>query len=625
MSRTVFILLLLLCLQLPSFAAARRAYTHNSEYLRDHISDLISNWNGARLEATSADYATLNLRNGTRPIKFDQKELRKRNGRYLYMNMRVKEKESRYGFLILPDDGGFIRFPVVADGNFHIYNFDLADENGRIRRPESIVFSDSGKSQTIHLLGFSLVGNPSGRPDVRILDVGTVNHELYSGVPNQLYLLLHNTGGKASDNLELESLKLPFRVVESNRFRRKLPAIAPQARKTVLIDITPRTPGSGKLSAEVADKEGLSKFQGTLKAVNPPLIPGGSAPGMPAPAPLPAVCNVAAFYTPRYTTADSWKNIREYTPGRRPVLGYYDVSKPETIDWQIKQLTENGINTLFIDWYEKQGKVVHPEWFDAYRKAQHRKLIRWAVAWDNSSAVNSADEFRRIAALWIAGYFRREGYLHVNGKPVVLIKQPLRLDRNLSGQLGVCLAEARKQAQVAGLPGICFIAGLTPFPNQKNVDHVREIKFLLANGFDFVTDVVHTSAEKPGDVPGVLDVEEVADLNTRMWAQRRRTAASNYIPFVTTGCNDYPLRRDSAEIIENRTPEEFGKLCKSAARFIAVNKAPFFLLGPLHEFDRGAAIEPNAEDGFRYYEALRDEVMTPGTRPPQNYGPTALR
>ena len=130
MSRTVFILLLLLCLQLPSFAAARRAYTHNSEYLRDHISDLISNWNGARLEATSADYATLNLRNGTRPIKFDQKELRKRNGRYLYMNMRVKEKESRYGFLILPDNAGFIRFPVVADGYFHIYNIDLADENG---------------------------------------------------------------------------------------------------------------------------------------------------------------------------------------------------------------------------------------------------------------------------------------------------------------------------------------------------------------------------------------------------------------------------------------------------------------------------------------------------------------
>ena len=49
----------------------------------------------------------------------------------------------------------------------------------------------------------------------------------------------------------LESLKLPFRVEESNRFRRKLPAIVPQARKTVLIDITPRTPGSGKLSAEV--------------------------------------------------------------------------------------------------------------------------------------------------------------------------------------------------------------------------------------------------------------------------------------------------------------------------------------------------------------------------------------
>lgn len=130
------------------------------------------------------------------------------------------------------------------------------------------------------------------------------------------------------------------------------------------------------------------------------------------------------------------------------------------------------------------------------------------------------------------------------------------------------------------------------------MDHVREIKFLLANGFDFVTDVVHTSAEKPGDVPGVLDFEEVADLNTRMWAQRRRTAASNYIPFVTTGCNDYPLRRDSAEIIENRTPEEFGKLCKSAARFIAVNKAPFFLIGHLNDFDRGASIEPNSEDGF---------------------------
>ena len=34
---------------------------------------------------------------------------------------------------------------------------------------------------------------------------------------------------------------------------------------------------------------------------------------------------------------------------RKPVLGWYDETNPEVIDWQIKYLGENGISFAFVD------------------------------------------------------------------------------------------------------------------------------------------------------------------------------------------------------------------------------------------------------------------------------------
>ncbi len=55
------------------------------------------------------------------------------------------------------------------------------------------------------------------------------------------------------------------------------------------------------------------------------------------PKPLRTDYDVCAYYFPGWNSDAKWDCIRRVAPIRKPVLGYYDESRPEGVDWQIKR------------------------------------------------------------------------------------------------------------------------------------------------------------------------------------------------------------------------------------------------------------------------------------------------
>jgi hypothetical protein len=64
-----------------------------------------------------------------------------------------------------------------------------------------------------------------------------------------------------------------------------------------------------------------------------------------------------------------WHAVWSHDHARKPVLGWYDEESPETVDWQIKYLVENGISFVSVCWYWRNGVPSRNHWMKAFRQA----------------------------------------------------------------------------------------------------------------------------------------------------------------------------------------------------------------------------------------------------------------
>ncbi len=72
----------------------------------------------------------------------------------------------------------------------------------------------------------------------------------------------------------------------------------------------------------------------------------------------------------RQDKAVKWDPLRLFAPIRKPLLGYYDESNPEVVDWQIKWAVENGITGFLVDWYWEAGNLTSDSDLHRYNQAQ---------------------------------------------------------------------------------------------------------------------------------------------------------------------------------------------------------------------------------------------------------------
>ena len=332
-------------------------------------------------------------------------------------------------------------------------------------------------------------------------------------------------------------------------------------------------------------------------------------------------------------------------PERTPLMGYYDEESPEVCDWEIKWAVEHGINCFIHCWYRRldnMGKPVVAEQLrcghglhEALFNAKYQKLMKFAIMFENSPRWGTTDADDIIANLmpfWVENYFSRDNYLKIDNKPVLFIYHPYRLIQvfgdpaNQKAAFDAC----REYAKGCGFDGMIFACCDTKPTKEANDD-------AIARGYDFRFG--YNAGYSPKEhYPAAEDVinGQCGLLKTRLDIDPMR-----YIP--TVSCFSDPTPRTTQHWIDmgygfNRSkiwylqPDEY-RICLRRMKEMtdALPEGAWgkkiMMIDNWNEWDEGHYVSPSHEFGFRYLQAIREELTArdnlPDYRMPQDLGLSA--
>ena len=302
-----------------------------------------------------------------------------------------------------------------------------------------------------------------------------------AGLTTPLEVVVENAGSNVVRNVEVSPGTMPdgTKVIEA---RRTSGSMFGGDVATFVVKVRPEKTGRYVVPLELRSGGDVLRKMDVAVDVGPSLgLP--KAEYVPEPKPVETDYDIAAIYFPGWPSHWEWDGIRKTCPERKPVLGWYDEKNPEVVDWQIKWLVENGIRTLYVDWYWDRGRQWMDHWIRSYRKAKYRHLIKWAMMWANHNprGSHSDADMRAATKFWIENYFNMPEYLKVDGKPVVWIWSPQKIESDTGrGGSARLLRISREMAKAAGYKGIQFVAMHRP----EAVCNLPDIRIYKTLGFD---------------------------------------------------------------------------------------------------------------------------------------------
>jgi len=507
------------------------------------------------------------------------------------------EKDSSLGLLWANHESNGLKmtaFHVRGDSVPRAYNISLKGRPGwegnlaalGLRLPET----------GVKVMSVTLSDKPVGPADLVVEYFGFEDGVNRTQRPCKVMAMIANNGGEAAEAVAARIVLSPDLRFVSSTNEQKIDKIDVGERTVLRWTVTADIHGEHKVFLRVG--EGPVQ-QGVLSFKKNPLLK--KADYVPRPDTIGTAVEVCAYYFPGWEKPEKWDCIRQTAPIRKPLLGYYDESNPEIVDWQIKWARENGISCFLVDWYWSAGQQHLTHWFDAYRKCRYRDLLQVAIMWANHNAPNthSAEDWRQVVRHWIDNYFNLPAYYKKEGKPLVFIWDPRNIRNDLGGSDAVkaSMDEAQEMARQAGYPGISFYV--------VNSDYSQsDVETLLKEGYYGITNY-HEWGEQPGKLK-VGRYENVLKKAPEAWEAKEQSAGGlQYIPVIDTGWDSRPWHGDEAYVIRGRTPALFGDLCQKGREFSVKHRKPFIILGPVNEWGEGSYIEPCTEYGFDMLEQVR--------------------
>ncbi|MFA0750791.1 MAG: hypothetical protein SLRJCFUN_001194 [Candidatus Fervidibacter sp.] len=513
-----------------------------------------------------------------------------------------------------------ISFPIVADGKMRTYTLDMLaspDWQGRIiavgLRPTNALGSK------VTLRSVQVEGAPKGRASLRIVAFALDDATPRAGVPTELFAIVRHTGGEPARNLKA-TLKLPKGIQILTK-----PQIADQVEfgeefVELRWKIVARKPvkGVAHLSVTAAN---ASPLTASLRLDIPARKVLAKSEYVPEPKPVRGKYEVGVYYFPGWKTWSQWLPILPF-PERKPILGWYREGDPEVADWHIKWAVEHGITFFAYDWYWVQGaRMLEHALHDGYMQARYRHLLKFCLLWANHNPpkTSSLEDCIAVTRFWIERYFRLPEYLTVDGKPVVIIFSPHRLTEDL-GSEGVRKAfEAmRRECVNHGLKGLYIVAC---------VANSGQAQRAATEGYDAVSAYNWpTLGMAPGEKWSPFDA--LIDAYKRNWEQIAENSPIPLIVPISGGWDSRPWHGDNAIVRFGRNPENFKRHLQDAKafldKFVPQGKAlPMALIEAWNEWGEGSYIEPHAEFGFGYLDAVR-EVFTDAPREHIDLAPVDL-
>ena len=508
------------------------------------------------------------------------------------------------------------RFRYSGDGRVHAYRLDLADSD---RWKGLVVWTNLAVDAGVRVSNLRLEAD-GPRPADLVIERAQVEDAFSRvGSPVSVRLLVRNFGTETAHGVTASASGLPagVRLVNAEALSKGLDIYGLES-QALTLEFAAERPCAFTAKVAVC-ATGVRGAEVDVPVKVSPSLNLPRAAYVPEPKPVKTDYDIAALYFPGWDKAEAWKRIWDRCPERKPVLGWYDETNPEVVDWQIKWLVENGIRTLYVDWYWYKGKISFEHWVKAFYRAKYRKYMKWAMMWANHtpSGTHSVEDQRAVTKYWIDHYFNTPEYLQIDGKPVVWYWEADNMTRDLGeGGCRKLLDLSRQMAVEAGYKGIYFIAMKWPEADGSAAvqRHYRDLGFDMTGIYHFMS---------PGgrcESSVRFPYSAVADANPENWWKQHEANVLPFLPNLSTGWDDRPWG-DQTEIY-GKNAADFRRICVEAKKFADKTGVKRLCLSPLNEWGEGSYAEPNAEHCFGFYEAVRDVFCEkPVGGWPLNYGP----
>ncbi|MDO4585774.1 MAG: glycoside hydrolase family 99-like domain-containing protein [Planctomycetia bacterium] len=575
----------------------------------------------------------------------------------------------------------------IFDAQCNIDLSQLPEWKGKIYQLE-IVLPDLKEESPLNLKTVKVSDKPQGKAQWEVVSSGMVDAINRAGSEVQYEIVLKNVGGEMIENKKIFLLLTPWKKTENETLttntnsliayaingKRKewnsnlsednsenvnffpqsegkvpkedrvilIPGLQPMESLKLTVYLNCPTAGNWRIviydvptivaTPNEIERSLFLRSDAVFKITEPLDLP--KADYVPEPKPIQSDYEIGALYFPGWAKREAWDRIQKSDPIRKPVLGWYDESNPEVVDWQIKWAVENGIQFFLVDWYWSRGNRSLEHWIKAFQRAKYRSHLKWAMMWANHNGpgTHSEEDQRNVTKYWIENYFNTPEYYRVDDKPVVMIWDPKQMDldlikteaekgNHLNRGEGVkkLLDLSRQMAIDAGFKGIYFVAMKWPESSTK----AEDIQWLKDGGFDCSSIYHFMSHGGKAKNPIRFPFDLVVESSLPYWQARTETGILPFWPNISTGWDSRPWHGNKQTIIYDRTVEKFRKICEDCKRFADETGQKRIVLAPVNEWGEGSYIEPNAEFGFGMYEAIRE---TFGQKPqdgfPLNFGPT---
>ena len=357
-------------------------------------------------------------------------------------------------------------------------------------------------------------------------------------------------------------------------------------------------------------------------------------PYVPEPKPATGDRIVAAHYYAAWKKGaagihEGFDDLAEEYPDRTPLMGYYDEENPEVCDWEIKWAAEHGINCFIYCWYRKKDNEGRPVsvadlrcghgLHEALFNARYQKHMKFAIMFEASPRWGGTDEEDMVANLmpfWTENYFKRENYLKIDGCPVLFVYQPARLAsecfesaESQRRTFDACRAYAREQ----GFAGIVFGACHSEPDGEAHSD-------LLARGFDFRFGY-NSGYNAPYD--HFSDEDAIIRDQCRLLEGNLGVDPMAFLP--TPSCFSDPTPRFSQRWVDlgyhfrqwnniwYLSPERYRDLLRRMKEMTdALPEGAWgkriLMIDNWNEWDEGHFVAPSHKFGFKYLQAIREEL-----------------
>ncbi len=323
---------------------------------------------------------------------------------------------------------------------------------------------------------------------------------------------------------------------------------------------------------------------------------------------------VGAYYYPGWHNYERWSVLNNF-PERRPLLGYYREGSSEVADWHIKWAKEHGISFFIYDWYWDRGRrQLEHALHDGLFESRYGNTLKFCLLWANHNPTgsHSASDLEAVTRYWIENYFSRPNYLKIGGKNVVVIFNPYGLTSDMgSAAVRSSFEKMREMCETAGVGGLYLVA--CSYPGRDR------IKLIESEGYDAISGYNYPSAGSRGQ--RVAPYEWMVDGYREFWCEIADATSLPYIPVCEPGWDARPWHGMNSLVRTGKNPDLWKKMLEYARQFVddPTRKKPegqkLIFLEAWNEFGEGDYIEPHAQWGFDYLEAVR-EVFAPDTPKP---------